>query len=172
MLNLKNYQPVLVCIALILSFFLTFAGINVSHAQDVIPVKTLSKLPALTNFSISRDGDYLVGLTSQPGDDKLSLTVWDPRDLSIPPKFTKPDRDVEFVAAQALKAGKILVFARTKWTGALAGCGEGKSIGWFKSEFNNIVDKDHCDQATNACTKWLLRMQEEIDSGARDPKIF
>ena len=72
MLNLKNYQPVLVCIALILSFFLTFAGINVSHAQDVIPVKTLSKLPALTNFSISRDGDYLVGLTSQPGDDKLS----------------------------------------------------------------------------------------------------
>jgi len=52
------------------------------------------------------------------------LTVWDPRDLSIPPKTTKPDGDVEFIAAQALKAGKILVFARTKWTGALAGCGE------------------------------------------------
>ncbi len=142
MLNLKNYQSVLVCIALILSFFLTFAGINVSHAQDVIPVKTLSKLPALTNFSISRDGDYLVGLTSQPGDDKLSLTVWDPRDLSIPPKFTKPDRDVEFVAAQALKAGKILVFARTKWTGALAGCGEGKSIGSTKTYLSKIFVTD------------------------------
>ena len=70
------------------------------------------------------------------------LTVWDPRDLSIPPKFTKPDRDVEFVAAQALKAGKILVFARTKWTGALAGCGEGKSIGSTKTYLSKIFVTD------------------------------
>ena len=106
MLNLK----IINCASMyctILSSFLTFTGVNtVSNAKDVIPIETLSKLPALTNFSISRDGDYLVGLTSQPGDNKLSLTVWDPRDLSIPPKFTKPDRDVEFIAAQALKGWK------------------------------------------------------------------
>jgi hypothetical protein len=61
-----------------LSSFLILTGANNVNAKDVIPIETLSKLPALTNFSISRDGDYLVGLTSQPGDNKLSLTVWDP----------------------------------------------------------------------------------------------
>lgn len=142
MSNKKNCWRIQRYISYILSSFLIFTGVNTANAKDVIPIETLSKLPALTNFSISRDGDYLVALTSQPGDNKLSLTVWDPRDLSIPPKFTKPDRDVEFIAAQALKAGKILVFARTKWTGALAGCGEGKSIGSTKTYLSKIFVTD------------------------------
>ena len=142
MFNLRNRQLKKSYITYILSSFLILTGANTANAKDVIPIETLSKLPALTNFSISRDGDYLVGLTSQPGDNKLSLTVWDPRDLSIPPKTTKPDGDVEFIAAQALKAGKILVFARTKWTGALAGCGEGKRIGSTKTYLSKIFVTD------------------------------
>ena len=93
-----------------------------------IPVETLSELSALTNISISRDGDYMVGLVGQKGSERHMLAVWDPRDLSKAPKMTKPDGDVEFIYAEALKAGKILVVARTKWTGALAGCGEGKGF--------------------------------------------
>ena len=142
MFNLRNRWLKKSYITYILSSFLILTGANNVSAKDVIPIETLSKLPALTNFSISRDGDYLVGLTSQPGDNKLSLTVWDPRDLSIPPKTTKPDGDVEFIAAQALKAGKILVFARTKWTGALAGCGEGKRIGSTKTYLSKIFVTD------------------------------
>lgn len=107
-----------------------------------IPVDTLAKLPALSNVSLSRDGDYLVGLVGQDGSDRQSLAVWDTKDLSTPPKMTKPDGDVEFIYAEALKAGKILVFARTKWTGSLGGCGEGKRIGSTKTYLNKIFITD------------------------------
>ena len=107
-----------------------------------IPVETLSELSALTNISISRDGDYMVGLVGQKGSERHMLAVWDPRDLSKAPKMTKPDGDVEFIYAEALKAGKILVVARTKWTGALAGCGEGKRIGATKTYLTKIFITD------------------------------
>ena len=125
---------------------LTILGVSVlpqisAHAAP-IPVETLSKLPALSNISLSRDGDYMVGLVGQEGSERQMLAVWDPRDLSKTPKMTKPDGDVEFIYAEALKAGKILVVARTKWTGALAGCGEGKRIGSTKTYLTKIFITD------------------------------
>lgn len=117
-------------------------GASSAVAQTPISIETLSKLPELSNLSLSRDGDYMVGLVGVKGASSPSLAVWDPRDLSKPPKMTRPDGNVEFIGAQALKAGKILVRARTKWTGALAGCGEGKSIGATKTYLDKIFVTD------------------------------
>lgn len=113
-----------------------------ARAATPIPVETLAKPAAISYLSLSRDGDYLVGLVAIPGDKKLSLAVWDTNDFNKPPKLTKPDGSVEFVAAQAMKAGKILVFARKKWTGALAGCGEGKRIGSTKTYLDKLLVTD------------------------------
>ena len=121
-----------------------------SHAAanaDPIPVETLAKLPALSDISLSRDGDYMVGMVTQDGSERQMVAVWDPRDLSKPPKMTSPPGDVEFIAAQALKAGKILVLARSKWSGVLGGCGEGKTIGSTKTYLTKIfvTDTDFSD---------------------------
>lgn len=115
---------------------------HVQAQTNPIPIETLAKLPALSNISLSRDGDYMVGLVGQGDSNRQSLAVWDPRDLSKPPKMTKPDGDVEFIYAEALKAGKVLVVARTKWTGVLAGCGEGKRIGGTKTYLTKIFITD------------------------------
>lgn len=114
-------------------------------AAEGIPKELLAKNPALTNLSLSRDGDYMVGLITPPGNpnsEKQALAVWDPRNLSKPPTITLPDGNVEFTGAQALKAGKILVRARTKWTGGLGGCGEGKRIGSTKTYLDKIFITD------------------------------
>jgi len=113
-----------------------------TFASSPIAIDTLAKLPALSNLTLSRDGDYMVGLIGQDGEERQTLAVWDANDLSKPPKTTKPDGDVEFIFAQALKAGKILVVARTKWTGALAGCGEGKRIGSTKTYLTKVFVTD------------------------------
>ncbi len=128
----------------IIVFLFAFASNFYASAASSkpIPIETLAKLPAVSNLSLSRDGDYMVGLIGQDGAEKLTLAVWDPRDLSKPPKLTSPDGRVEFIGAIALKAGKILVVARTKWTGALAGCGEGKRIGATKTYLTKIFVTD------------------------------
>jgi len=64
--NLRNRQLKKGYITCILSSFLILTGANTAIAKDVIPIETLSKLPALTNFSISRDGDYLVASPANP----------------------------------------------------------------------------------------------------------
>jgi len=125
-----------------LTLLYTFGGTSNALASEPIPIETLAKLPAVSNLSLSRDGDYMTGLIGQDGSEKLMLAVWDPRDLSKPPKTTIPDGKVEFIYAEALKADKILVVARTKWTGALAGCGEGKSIGATKTYLTKIFITD------------------------------
>ena len=104
---------------------LSLSFLNSPVQADPIPVETLAKPPNLSSLSLSRDGDYLVGLVGRPGDDKLSLAVWDTKNLSAPPQMVKPSGDAEFIGANALKAGKILVLTRKKWSGVLAGCGEG-----------------------------------------------
>ncbi len=120
---------------------LTFGHAAMANAQE-IPIETLAKLPSVSSLSLSRDGDYLVGLIGKDGDDVLSLAVWDTADFSKPPKMVKPSGGVEFLGAQALKAGKIQVFSRKKWSGSLAGCGEGKAIGSTKTYLTKTLVTD------------------------------
>src|SRR5690606_22287154 len=49
------------------------------------------------------------------------------------PVITHSGDRMRFVAASALKANRVFVFARQEWTGALQGCGEGRSTGSTKT---------------------------------------
>lgn len=135
----------LCAISAITIFLIASANVFAKPANEPIAVEDLSRLTAIQNLSLSRDGDYMVGLIAPPGDKKAwrqSLAVWDANNLSKPPTLVQPDGKVEFIFARALKAGKILVFARKPWSGALSGCGEGNTIGSTKTYINKIFIAD------------------------------
>ncbi|WEN15877.1 prolyl oligopeptidase family serine peptidase [Rhodanobacter sp. AS-Z3] len=101
-----------------------------AQAAEPIPVESLARLPALQSVSMSPDGKHLVGLIPSPKNaDVTALATWDTDSLSSGPKMVTPSGHMEFIAAFALKADKVLAVARQEWTGDLGGCGEGKSMG-------------------------------------------
>ncbi len=103
---------------------------------EPIPVEALARLPALQSVSMSPDGKHLVGLIPSPKDkDATALATWDTDSLSTGPKVVTPSGDrMKWIAANALKAGKILVVGRQEWTGDIAACGgEGKAAGATKT---------------------------------------
>jgi dipeptidyl aminopeptidase/acylaminoacyl peptidase len=99
-------------------------GLPSAHAQ--IAIEDIARQPAVSSLSMSSDGSYLVGLLETDGE--LALTVWDLEEDS-PPVGTLPSDRMKFVAAQALKAGRLFVVGRQEWTGQLGGCGEGNVTG-------------------------------------------
>jgi dipeptidyl aminopeptidase/acylaminoacyl peptidase len=101
------------------------------QVSQPIPVETLARLPALQSVSMSPDGKHLVALIPSPKDpDATALATWDTDALASGPKVVTPSGEhMKFIAAAALKAGKILAVARQEWTGQLGGCGEGKATG-------------------------------------------
>jgi pimeloyl-ACP methyl ester carboxylesterase len=112
-------------------------GLNPAHASQPIPIEDLARLPALQSVTMSPDGEHLVGLIPSPDNkDQTALAVWDIDSLPAPPKVVTPsgkDGRMQFIAAFALKADKILAIARQEWTGQLGGCGEGKVTGATKT---------------------------------------
>ena len=96
-------------------------------ARAQIPIEDIARQPALSSVSMSSDGTYLVGLLENEGE--LALTVWNLADPSEPAAGTLPNDRMKFIAAQALKAGRLFVVGRQEWTGALEGCGEGNETG-------------------------------------------
>jgi dienelactone hydrolase len=96
-------------------------------ARAQIPIEDLARQPALSSVSMSSDGTYLVGLLEREGE--LALTVWNLADPAEPAAGTLPNERMKFIAAQALKAGRLFVVARQEWTGLLGGCGEGNETG-------------------------------------------
>jgi len=150
--------------------------------NEPITIAEFSRLTAIQNLSLSRDGDYMVGLIAPPGDKNAwrhSLAVWDANDLSKPPTLVQPDGKVEFVGVRALKSGKIWVFARKPWSGRLGGCGEGNTIGSTKTYINKIFITDIKDlskfsepfkdnrsaRGTSENTKMCMEMQ--VTAGIR-----
>lgn len=122
-----------VCRALLAGFCATIFTSTLAHASQPIPIEGLARLPALQSVSMSPDGKHLVGLIPSPKDpDETALATWDTDSLSSGPKVVTPSGSkghMQFIAAFALKAGKILAIARQEWTGTLGGCGEGKTLG-------------------------------------------
>lgn len=108
-------------------------GLNLAHASQPIPIEDLARLPALQSVSMSPDGKHLVGLIPSPvNKDETALATWDTNSLSTGPTVATPSGNagrMQFIAAFALKADKILAIARQEWTGQLGGCGEGKVTG-------------------------------------------
>jgi dienelactone hydrolase len=102
-----------------------------SAALQPISVEALAHLPALQSVSMSPNGKHLVALIPSPKNpDETALATWDTSALAKGPTVVTPSGEhMKFIAASALKAGKILAIARQEWTGQLGGCGEGKITG-------------------------------------------
>ena len=125
----KSIFPILLA-----GVFTTGTVFAAAPATQPIPIEDLARLPALQSVSMTPDGKYLVGLIPSPKDPHdTALATWDIDKLGSGPKVVTPSGDrshMQFFAAFALKADKILVDARQQWTGQVTGCGlEGNALG-------------------------------------------
>lgn len=109
-------------------------------AAAQVPIEDLARYPAVSNVSMSEDGSYLVGLMAPPENQEngQALAVWNLEDASGPLVTPGNDR-MRFVAAQALKAGKLLAVGSQAWTGPAYGCLEGGKAGGSVSTFVSKV---------------------------------
>ncbi len=137
MKNLLRYS--LLCTAL------GAAGAGV--ARTPIPIESFATPPQIQSVSMSADGRNIVALVKSAGGEEgdMALATWSVDNLSAPPKLTASGDKMKFIGASALKADRVLVFARQEWTGALDGCGEGKSTGSTKTFVSKtyLTDVDH-----------------------------
>lgn len=150
----------------ILCLGLAFAG-RPAHAVEPIPATVVAKTPGMQSVSMSGDGKTLVALVVAPGskDGDTALASWDLDHLDAGARITPSADRMKFIAASALKAGRILAVARQEWTGQLGGCGEGKQTGATKTFVTKtyITDAEHkkFDEAFAAKTS-KLDMDEQL----------
>jgi len=111
------------------------ATIPAASAREPISIETLASMPNIQSVSMSSDGKNIVAVLGKPGatDFDTSLATWDLDNLQAGPTLTASGDRMRFIAASALKADRVFVFARQEWTGALQGCGEGQSTGSTKT---------------------------------------
>lgn len=129
-------------LALSLAPFFILGTTNVSAKP--IPIDSLSRLPAITSVSMSADGKQLAALVAAPGSNytDTALATWDLDNMDKGPVITPSGDRMKFIATNALKADRFLVAARQEWTGSLAGCGEGKTIGSTATFINKVYLTD------------------------------
>lgn len=135
-------------------------------ATQPVPIDVLAHTPAIQSVSMSSDGRNLVALVTVPGkSDDTALASWDLRHLDAGSRITPSGDRMKFIAANALKADRILVIARQEWTGQLGWCGEGKRTGATKTFVTKtyITDTAHknFDEAFAAKTS-KLDMNEDL----------
>ncbi|NBC21510.1 MAG: prolyl oligopeptidase family serine peptidase [Alphaproteobacteria bacterium] len=95
-----------------------------------VPIEEIARYPAMSNMSMSPEGDTIVGLMTPPGNkgDEQALAVWDLTDEGSAPTLTPSNERMKFIGVEAYRNGNIQVVARQAWTGALAYCGEASSV--------------------------------------------
>lgn len=118
-------------------------------AQEPISIEVLARVPEIQSVSMSSDGKNLVALVAAPGSDyrETALATWNLDTPDAGPRITPSGDRMKFIAAGAMKADKVLVFARQEWTGRLAGCGEGRSTGATKTFVTKtyLTDTQHSE---------------------------
>lgn len=94
-------------------------------------------MPDITGVDMSAEGDFIVAIRADPRDSSkrvIATSDISKADGTKPLDWTvTPGDRMSFVAAQALKVGKVLAIGSQIWTGNLAGCGEGKTTGATKT---------------------------------------
>ena len=127
-----------------------FAGMA---GAEPLSIEDYARTPAISSLSLSRDGDYLVGLMAIPGQDAdadPALAVWDLEEGGAPTLTPANDR-MRFQFAEALKAGKLFAYGIQPWRGSLDGCGEGRSVGTVKTFIQKLyltdTDMDDFEEA-------------------------
>lgn len=113
---------------------------------DPIQIEAFSKPPSVSGLSMSLEGDMLVGLVADPSNDgeEMAAAYWDlTGDIDttkplMPSNITPSGKRTDFFAASALKQRKSLWFTVQPYTGALFGCGEGKTTGSTKKYIQKV----------------------------------
>ena len=119
-----------------------------SAAAQKLDANDMARTPAVTGVSMSRDGTTLVGIVANPKNpDERALGSWDLSKIDgnsqgVPLAYITPSEKMVFGAVNALKQGKVLVRANQPWTGALAGCGEGRTTGATKTYVYKVLMTD------------------------------
>ena len=115
------------------------AAVVGSAVAEPLKADDMARAPAVTDVTMSNEGDFLVGIVADPSDpDKKALASWDIANLDpnkpLGPAYITPTSGrMTFVSASAWKAGKVTVLANQPGTFNLNGCGEGKSTGGTKT---------------------------------------
>ncbi len=114
-----------------------------------IPADAFAMVPNIQSVSMSPEGDMLVALVADPDSDneRTALATWDLTDPDLPVVITPSGDRMEFIAASALKAGRIWAVGRQEWTGRLGGCGEGRVTGATATFVvkQYLTDAEHSD---------------------------
>ncbi|MEE4303343.1 MAG: prolyl oligopeptidase family serine peptidase, partial [Wenzhouxiangella sp.] len=117
-----------------------------AHAEQ-ISAESLAKIPNIQSVSISADGEHLAAIIALPGSDnsETALATWELDNMGQDPEITPSGDKMKFIAASALKAGRMLVLGRQEWTGRLGGCGEGKISGATRTFVTKayLTDAEH-----------------------------
>lgn len=121
--RLAQILPLLACAAAMLA--------GPVLAREPVPIELLARVPDIQSVSMSTDGKNLVALVVAPGSkhQETALATWDMDNLDAGPVVTPSGDRMKFIAANAMKADRILVIARQEWSGQLGGCGEGRTTG-------------------------------------------
>ena len=155
-----------------------------AHA-DVKPLDSedFAKYPAVTSVSMSLEGDMLVGVVADPTRDgeQSAAAYWDLSgdiDVSkplVPSNITPTSGRSLFFAANALKQKQSLWFTVQPYTGALEGCGEGKTTGATKKYLQKVymgnerikkIDDLPNGRAEVGASKMMLRCFELVGETA------
>jgi dienelactone hydrolase len=96
-----------------------------------ISAEDFARVPNIQSASLSADGRTLAAIIAAPGtnNEDTALATWDLDAPNSGPIITPSGDRMKFIAAFALKAERVLVFGRQEFTGALEGCGEGRTTG-------------------------------------------
>ncbi|MCK7594878.1 alpha/beta hydrolase family protein [Pseudomarimonas salicorniae] len=117
-----------------------------ADARNPIPIESLSHVPEIQSVSMSADGRNIVALVKGGGEEgDTALATWNVDRLEDGPRLTASGDRMKFIGASALKADRILVATRQEFTGALQGCGEGKTTGSTKTFVSKtyLTDVEH-----------------------------
>lgn len=96
-----------------------------------VPIDDFARVPSIQSVSLSAEGDLVVAIIAAPGsnNEETALATWNLNNLQAGPVVTPSGDRMHFIAASALKAGRLLALGRQEWTGRLGGCGEGRATG-------------------------------------------
>ena len=111
-------------------------GSGAAQAQK-LDVEAIARMPDTTGVSMSAEGDFIIAIRADPRDPtKRIIASADVSNVdgSKPLDWiATPSDRMSFVAAEAMKSGKVFAIASQVWTGNLGGCGEGKTTGNTKT---------------------------------------
>lgn len=128
---------------------------------DPVPLQAddFARAAAVSQVSMSHEGDMLVGLVADPEDPFKSVAAyWDlSGDITgptiLPTHITPAQEGLKFVTTRALKKKRSLWTTVQPYIGALSGCGEGKRIGSTKTFLiQTLIASEHLETMTELPT--------------------